>query len=273
MEFAESDHLLFAAAIESEGGARGLVIVTHATWESDVLSRAIAKVSWIAADNYEIARALANAALRAAREKAVVLLSVAPGHAPTYMHVALTDAGFHVGSQSLTLRADLDAIATAVARIPLRGTFREATARDTEAVVDLARHGFVDARFTGDPFFPVDWGRELFAAWARNLMLGGADSVIVAEAGGRAIGFVSMTLDSQRRAAVPSLLAIDARYNGWGVGAMLIRTMFDWYRERGLKVFIAGTEKNNTPINALYLRIGASFVDSNIVYHATPALR
>jgi GNAT superfamily N-acetyltransferase len=79
-----------------------------------------------------------------------------------------------------------------------------------------------------------------------------------------------MTLDPARRASVPSLLAIDRRYEGWGIGAMLVRIMFDWYRERGARVFIAGTEKSNTPINALYLRLGATFVDANLVYHWTP---
>ena len=272
-QFSVSEHLLFSTAFEGEDGARGLVIAMHSAWETDVISRPVGKVCWIAADNYKIARMLTDATLHSARDKKMVLLSVSPGHSPTFMHVALTESGFHVGSQTLTMRADLDAIANAVARIPLRGTFREATPADLDAVVRLARDGFVDARFTGDPFFPVEWGQELFAAWARNLMLGGADSVIVAEMGGRLTGFVSMALETRRRAAVPVLLAIDRSYNGWGVGAMLVRIMFDWYRERGLKIFSGGTEKSNVPINALYARLGATFIDSNIVYHASPGIR
>ncbi|HEX9484098.1 MAG TPA: GNAT family N-acetyltransferase [Gemmatimonadaceae bacterium] len=264
------DAILFTRAIECDGVPRGLVVVTLAAWESGVLRRPVAKLAWLGADDFETAKTLVTASLDVACERDVVLLSASPGNSPTFIHVALTEAGFHLGSQALTMRADLDLIAPELTRIPLRGSFREATPADTESVVELARHGFVDARFTGDPFFPAEWGQALFAEWARNLMRGAADSVIVAEVKGTVVGFVSMTLDARRRAEVPVLLAIDRRYNGWGIGAMLVRLMFEWYIARGLKVFSGGTEKSNTPINAVYTRLGATFSDANLVYHATP---
>jgi GNAT superfamily N-acetyltransferase len=256
--------------VESDDGARGVLIALNAGWESSVLSKPVAKVSWFAADDFETASFLANSVFKHARAAGVVLLSATPGHAPSYLHVSLTEAGFHLGSQTLMVRADLKKIAAAVARIPLRGVFREATKDDADAIATLARGGFVDARFTGDPLFPKPWGQELFADWARNLVLGGADSVVVAEAKNSIVGFVSMTRDATRRATVPPLLAIDQRYRGWGIGAMLVRKMFDWYRQQGVDVLIGATEKSNIAINALYLQLGVTLVDSNIVYHATP---
>jgi ribosomal protein S18 acetylase RimI-like enzyme len=271
--FARSPDMLFSAAYEDASGAKGLVIVMCALWETSVLSRSVAKVAWFAADTFEIARALAVMILDKAEKGGVVLISASPGHSPLHMHAALSEAGFHVGSQTFTVHANLERIAPAVARIPLRGTFREARPGDTEAIARLARHGFEDQRFTADPFFPKEWGRDLLAAWGRNLALGAADSVVVAEAGQEVIGFVSMTLDAERRRSTPALLAVDQRYKQWGVGTMLVRIMFDWYRERGLHTLVGGTEKSNLPINALYVRLGVAFVDSNIVYHASPALR
>lgn len=269
-ELAIAPDAMHVRAVESPAGDRGLVIVAEAAWETGVIQRPVAKISWLAADTFELAIELLRSAREAARQRNVVLLSATPGHSPSYVHAALADAGYHVASQALTIRADLDAIAPALARIPLRGVFRTATAADADAVAAIARDGFIDARFTGDPHFPRAWGQELFAAWARNLVLGAADAVTVAEHSGRIIGFVSMTLDEARRSRVPPLLAIDRSYNGWGIGAMLARRMLEWYREQGVKVFIGGTEKSNTPINALYARLGISFIDANLVYHCSP---
>jgi GNAT superfamily N-acetyltransferase len=270
---AHSPELLYAAALTSDSGRRGMVLVIRSTWETAVLSRNVAKVAWLAADDFATIAPLAQAARRVGLENDVVLLSASPGHSPLFVHSALTDAGFHVSSQTLTTWQDLEAIAPAVARIPLRGTFRPATPADVDAIVKLAYYGFDDQRFTRDPYFPKEWGRRLFADWAWNIATGAADEVIVVESKEKLVGFVSMTLDRRRRKAVPPLLTVDQEHNGRGTGVMLTRIMLDWYREHGLKTFYGGTEKSNTSINTLNARLGGSFIDSNIVYHATPPLR
>lgn len=267
-----SDDLLFARALEHPEHGRGLIIAVHSRWEESVLHKPVAKVVFFAADSFGAAVPLAADAMHAAANVGVVLFSATPGHSPTFIHLALAEAGFHVGSQSLTVCADLTAIAPAVAKIPLRGTFRSTTERDADAVAAIAQAGFLNARFTSDPYFPAEWGGMLYAAWARNLVMGAADIVVVAERNGRVIGFVSMCMDDVRRARVPDLMAVDPKYDGFGVGVMLVRHMLDWYRERGKRYMIGGTEKNNTAINALYARLGVTFLDGNVVYHASPAL-
>ena len=57
------------------------------------------------------------------------------------------------------------------------------------AVAAVGRTGLARARFTSDPYFPTEWGGELYAAWARNLVMGAADVVIVGtDTGIRTIG-------------------------------------------------------------------------------------
>jgi hypothetical protein len=133
-EATESSDLLFSLAIEEGPTARGLILVKHARWEESVLGRTVAKVVFLAADSFEIALRLSRSTVIAAAAHEVVLLSASPGHSPTFVHVALTEAGFHVGSQALTIRADLNAIAPAVAKIPVRGRFRDAVLDDADAV-------------------------------------------------------------------------------------------------------------------------------------------
>lgn len=267
-----SPDLLYSAAIDRGDQGHGLIILTHARWEARAIHRPVAKVTLLAADSYEIALELARSALVAAKEAGMVLVSFAAGHSPTFIHVAVNDAGFHLGSQALTIRADLNAIAPAVARIPLRGTFRPATRDDAGAVATIAQRGFSSSRYTADPHFPAEWGGMLYAAWARQLVLGAADIVIVAEHADKIIGFVSMCMDDARRAQAPDLMAVEPRYEGFGLGVLLVRHMLDWYREQGMKVMTGKTEKNNVAINALWARLGVLFRDSNIVYHASPAL-
>ena len=267
-----STDLLLSIALEDQGCERGIIVITHARWEESVIHKPVAKVVFFAADSFSTAHKIAREAIRKSAEHGIVLLSATPGQSPTFIHVALTEAGFHVGSQSMTVQADLQRIAPAVARIPLRGKFRPARHEDADAVAEIARTGFANARFTSDPFFPSEWGGKLYATWARNLVLGAADAVVVAEQRDRIVGFVSMCMDEDRRRRVPDLMAVDVKLDGLGIGVMLVRHMLDWYRERGLKLMVGGTEKNNTAINALYARLGFLFLDVNICYHASPAL-
>lgn len=267
----ESDDVVLSRAME-DGADRGLVIVLHARWEEGVIARPVAKVFLLAADSYAIAAVLVRDVVTACKAGQVVLVSATPGHSPTFIHAALAKAGFHVASQALTVRADLDAIAPAVARIPIRGTFRTATPADGDAIVDIASRAFVDARLMADPCFPSAWGARLMGAWARNLVNGGADEIVVADSGKGILGFASMALAEERRQRVPVLMAVDPRYDGAGIGAMLVRQMLDWYRTRGMKVFTGATEKSNTAINALYARLGFTVLDCNLVYHASPGI-
>ncbi len=267
----DSRDVLFSRAIE-EGQTRGLVMVLHARWEEWVIGRSVAKVYLFVADTHEIALILARDVLEACRVRDVVLVSAAPGHSPAFIHCALAQAGFHVASQALTVRADLEVIAPAVARIPIRGTFRSATSSDVGDIIRIAERAFVTARFMADPLFPSEWGAKLMGAWARNLVDGGADEIVVAESRRGVLGFAAMAFEETRRQRVPVLMAADPLYDGAGIGAMLVRQMLDWYRTRGMKVFVGATEKSNTAINALYARLGFTVLDSNLVYHASPAL-
>jgi GNAT superfamily N-acetyltransferase len=266
-----SGDVLFSRAIE-HGIARGLVVVLHARWEEGVIEQPVAKVILLVADTHDIALALAADVLKACGAVDVVLVSATPGHSPMFIHSALSEVGFHVASQALTVRADLKAIAPAVARIPIRGIFRKATPSDSETIVDIAGRAFVNTRFMSDPYFPVDWGMQLMRSWAENLINGGADEIVVSEAGGKVLGFVTMALEENRRQRVPVLMAVEPRYDGAGIGVMLLRQMLDWYRTRGMKVFVGVTEKSNMAINGLYAQLGFSVLDSNLVYHASPAL-
>jgi GNAT superfamily N-acetyltransferase len=264
-----SPDVLHSAAFD-DGSSRGLVIVLHARWEERAIAKPMAKLPVFLADGYGAALPLARGALRASADAGVVLMWYRAANVPTFLHVALATAGFHVGSEQFVLQADLQVIADTVARIPMRGTFRLATPNDADAVADVARRSFHKARYTADPHFPAEWGARIYEDWGRQLVMGGADVVFVAEARGRVIGFVSASENPEKRP--PGLLAVEPEFDGTGIGLMLARVHLDWFREHGVRQYRPRTEKNYAAINALYLSLGFQIVDADVTYHASPAL-
>jgi GNAT superfamily N-acetyltransferase len=256
-----------AAALLEAGERRAIAVLTRASWEESVLGRGVGKVFAFIADDFSVAAPIARWAVDAARYHRLSFVTATPGHAPTFAHIALEESGFRVASQAQIVHADLDAIWPAVQKIPLFGSFRHATSADAEEVGFIASHAFGDARFTGDPFLPKEWGQKLFDAWARNLVNGAADAVILAEGKGRINGFVSVSARVNERLAVPELMAVRAEMQGWGLGAMLVRKMLEWYKTAGLRALVGGTEKSNVGMNGLYHRLGFTVIDSNLVYH------
>lgn len=256
-----------AGALAEHEGRRGLLLLTRAAWEESVLERRVGRVFAFIADDYRLAATLAAWAGRMAKENEFAFMAAMPGHSPTFIHIALQEGGFHVASQALTLKADLGAIWPSVSRIPLMGSFRHASRADADAVAEIARHAFSDARFTGDPFLPREWGQQLYASWARNLVNGAADAVILTEGRDGINGFVSVSKDANDGPAVPALMAVRSGLQGWGLGAMLVRKMLEWYRAAGFQDFVGGTEKSNAAMNGLYHQLGFTTLDSNLIYH------
>jgi GNAT superfamily N-acetyltransferase len=262
--------LLYAGRVGTLPSPSGAVVVLRSPWEEAVVGRPFAKLALLAAEDFSAALGLARAAVAAAHEAGVVLMTASPGDAPNYVTVALEQSGFHLGSQALTLRADLELVWRKLAAVPAEGDFRLATPSDAPAMAAVARKGFDAARFTADPFFPREWGNELYAAWAASLAAGDEHEVIVFSEGGRIRGFANVQRDVERRPRVPGLFVVDRELQGSGVGPRLLRQVIARYRESGAHYPFIGTEKTNVDVNSMFFRLGYWLEDSSLVLHWTP---
>jgi GNAT superfamily N-acetyltransferase len=261
---------LYAGTLEESASGKGIVVARHSRWEESVVQKPFAKVVFLAADTYEGAHALLSATVGAMRKAGVVLGTGSSGNSPAHIQVAFAAAGFYVGSQALTLCADVEAVWKKLSKLPPCDTCRIATASDADAVGDIASKAFEQSRFTADPFFPRELGNRIYAAWAKKLVLGDEHELVILEQNGRIAGFANVQRDVTKVPEAPGLFVVDRDAQGSGLGPLMLRRVIEIYRERGAEYPLIFSEKSNSGVNTIFFRLGYWIENMNIVYHWTP---
>ena len=264
-----SPNALYAGMVG--GDEPGLVIVEHSRWEESVIGRPFARVAFLGAETHQTALALLREAVRAMSERSVVLARASSGNHPGYVHVAFGDAGFYVASQLMTLSADIDVVWAKLARLPECRTCRFATPADADALVRVAAGAFTGSRFLTDPYFPAEWGNQLYAAWTRKLATTDEHRLVVVEEDGVIRGFGNVQRDVTKAPEAPGLFVVAREAQGSGLGALLLRRVIEAYRDAGSGYPLITTEKSNAAVNGLYFRLGFRLENVNAVYHWTPS--
>ncbi len=155
------------------------------------------------------------------------------------------------------------------------GIIRDFDARDTDAVMDIARDAFAgySGRFQHDPHIPADRGEAFYLEWAGRGLAGAmADKVLVAvNADGAVIGFLFF------RRREPASTVGRVPVFGGGLGACrrdspgaypaLIRAGALWAQaQRG--VAECQTQNYNFPVIRVYEAAGGTYVRGEYMLHA-----
>lgn len=259
---------LFAGMVT--GDAPGLVIVERSPWEENVIGRPMARIAFLGADTFEASVALLKATVDVLRREKVVLARAGSANAPGHIHAAYGAAGFYVGSEVLTLSADLDIVWPRLERLPDCKDCRFATPNDAEAMARVADGAFGDSRLMSDPNFPREWGNRIYMEWARTIARSDEHRMIVAEENGRMVAFGNIQRDVTKAPGVPGLFAVRPDAQGAGIGPLVLRRIIQEYRDAKSAYPLIATEKSNSAINALYFRLGYRIENAHIVYHWTP---
>ena len=107
---------------------------------------------------------------------------------------------------------------------------------------------------------------RLYNLWLeRSLSREIADEVLVSEADGDITGFVTIAL--QNDLAVIGLIAVDPATQGSGVGARLIRGVFDFALLHGCSAVHVATQLENTGACRFYERTGFTELSRQYVLH------
>ena len=259
---------LFAGMVT--GDAPGLVVVERSPWEEKVIGHPMARISFLGAETLASAVALLNAAVGVLRKEKVVLARAGSANAPGHIHAAYGSAGFYVGSEVLTLSADLNVVWPRLERLPECKDCRFGTPDDAEAMARVADGAFGDSRLMSDPHFPREWGNRIYMEWARTIARSDEHRMIVAEENGRIVGFANIQRDVTKAPGVPGLFAVRPDAQGAGIGPLILRRIIREYRDAKSDYPLIATEKSNAAINALYFRLGYRIENAHIVYHWTP---
>ncbi len=145
---------------------------------------------------------------------------------------------------------------------------RPARAADLPALQAIAADSFVFSRFAADPFFTPEQVRAFHRQWITNLCAGLADVVLVFEAEGEVVGFVSCAR-AGGEGRIP-LIATHARLRRAGVGRALVTAALHWFAAAGVPAVHVKTQAQNYPALALYHRLGFVVTRTDLTFSAMP---
>jgi ribosomal protein S18 acetylase RimI-like enzyme len=138
---------------------------------------------------------------------------------------------------------------------------RRATQADLPAIVALNDALFREDAGQRDPLVNHDWARQHGQAYFAGLLERGASAVLVAEAEGPVVGYLSAYTygPSDFRPVVAAELestCVDAAWRGRGVGARLVQVFLAWAQERGAVLATVTAYAANARALAFYERHG-----------------
>jgi dTDP-4-amino-4,6-dideoxy-D-galactose acyltransferase len=226
-------------------------------WDSDFFARRIARL-----EGSRLTPELAADALTWSKAQGVdCLYFLADSDDPATVRVA-EDHGFRQVDVRVTLRARLDGTTPGAPH----GVTRPFTPLDIPALRALARVSHRDSRFYADPNFPRPRCDDLYETWIDKSCRGYADAVLVAQADGVAVGYVSCHLGEPTTGQI-GLFAVDAAHRGRGLGRALVMAALGWFAARGVRDVTVVTQGRNVAAQRLYARGGFAPCAVQLWYH------
>jgi len=113
----------------------------------------------------------------------------------------------------------------------------------------------------GDELFsllhPDDWKDEKASQVADHFQ-GWPEWCLVAEVNGQIAGFITFTLDADRKIGEIGNNAVDPDYQGCGIGSAQYAYVLELFREEGMAYAMVGTglDEAHAPARAAYERVG-----------------
>jgi len=158
-----------------------------------------------------------------------------------------------VGERASTRSEDLDGI-------------RAAVPGDLPAVKSVAAAAYHVSRFYYDGHFATARCDALYETWIEKSCNGYAEAVLVLDAGGRAVGYVSCHLLGGGIGQI-GLVGIAGDQQGRGGGCRLIDASLVWFADHGCREVIVVTQARNCRGQRLYQRAGFVTRTTQLWYH------
>ena len=144
-----------------------------------------------------------------------------------------------------------------------QSSLRPAKPEDLPALAAIARSSYRDSRFHFDGRFPREKCDMLYARWIEDCCRQQPDGVIVAEAGGQPVGYVTCDAAAGRI----GLLGVEASARCAGLGQRLVEAALRWFAERGTAQVVAATPVRNLAAQRLYQECGFLTTSVELIYH------
>ena len=202
------------------------------------------------------------------REQSVRLLIARCDSADLAAAQAMEQSGFQLMDTLVYCQRDL-------IRSPIPEEFGHITVRplregEVDAVVDVAEasfNGYV-SHYHADRRIPPDQATATYADWARRSCLDRtvAEAVLVGEAGGQVVGFLTLRMNSPREGEV-LLSAVHRIAQGMGLYRSLIVAAMKWSAGRGARRLIISTQLANFYVQGVWARVGFEPLRAEHTFH------
>ncbi len=248
----------------------GIALYYDLPWDSRIFNVRMGKIETVAARDHYTSLSLVQRMIEICQSKGVRHLSIRTEISEYPIIHALEHSGFYLVDSLSLLYADSSCTFVPADQV---GILREYDVCDLPVMCQIARHAFGVNRFTADPHLDQSLAREVYVKWVCDGVAGRADFVRVAVKGDKVCGFVlcrRTTEDMPNRkiaVGVLDLLAVDPRFQGHGVGKMLINAACQWLSSNS-RVYLVGTRSDNYPALGAYMRAGFRLYSGKVGFHA-----
>jgi dTDP-4-amino-4,6-dideoxy-D-galactose acyltransferase len=144
---------------------------------------------------------------------------------------------------------------------------REARGDDVPLLRSIARASHEGTRFFADEHFPEERCRDFYETWISASCAGWADGVLVAEADGRAAGYVTCHVDAGGRTASIGLIGVVEGERQQGIGARLVSGALAWCADRDVTRLSVVTQGGNVPAQRLFQSLGFRTTSIGLWFH------
>jgi N-acetylglutamate synthase-like GNAT family acetyltransferase len=143
---------------------------------------------------------------------------------------------------------------------------RPACLSDISALRRIAEISHHDTRFYHDQHFNREQCDELYRVWIEKSCQGWADHVVVVEADGNAIGYLTVHLREPDSAMI-GLVGVDPAYRGQGIGARLMGGALAWISRQSVTRVWTATQERNSASQRFFQNAGFRVTNRAVWYH------
>jgi ribosomal protein S18 acetylase RimI-like enzyme len=137
---------------------------------------------------------------------------------------------------------------------------------DGPTLIRIARESYWMSRFYSDGRFPQERCADLFEIWTEKSINGSADAVLVAEADGAAVGYITCEIKPGRVGWI-SLIAVEPGPRAQGASLELSDAAIAWFESNGARRVEGATQGRNVAAIRLLERYGFLFKKIELWFH------
>jgi dTDP-4-amino-4,6-dideoxy-D-galactose acyltransferase len=143
---------------------------------------------------------------------------------------------------------------------------RELRSEDGPTLIRIARESYRMSRFYSDGRFPQERCADLYQIWTEKSIDGSADVVLVAEADGAPVGYITCDINDGRIGWI-SLIAVEPGPRAQGAALELSDAAIAWFERNGARRVEGATQGRNLAAIRILERYGFLFKKLELWFH------